>query len=52
MITTQKPGQGRVISFSLSLLLPGLIFEVTFKVLYRCAVEPRQNECFFEPVER
>lgn len=33
MKATQKPGQSRLIIFCLSLLLPGLIFEVTFKVI-------------------
>lgn len=31
MKAAQKPGQGRLTSFLFSLLLPGLIFEVTFK---------------------
>lgn len=30
---TQKPGHGGLISSRLSLLLPGLIFEVTFKAI-------------------
>lgn len=53
MKVTQKPGQGRLISFRLSLLLPDLIFEVTFKAIVQmCAVEPRWNGCFLERVER
>lgn len=41
MKATQKPGQGRLISFCLSLLLPGLIFEVTFKVIVQMCSGPR-----------
>lgn len=52
MKVTQKPGQGRLMSFRLYLLLPDLIFEVTFKAIVQmCLVEPR-NEYFLEPVER
>lgn len=39
MKVTQKPGQGRLISFRLSLLLPDLIFEVTFKAIVQMCGE-------------
>lgn len=39
MKVTQKPGQDGLISFHLSLPLPDLVFEVTFKaIVQRCGV--------------
>lgn len=39
MKVTQKPGQGRLISFHLSLLPPDLIFEVTFEAIVQMCAE-------------
>ena len=52
MKVTQKPGQGRLISFRLYLLPPELIFKVPFKAIVQMCGGPQQNEHFLEPLER